>query len=76
MTTAEAVYRLTRWMKLRQRISPRRVQVGETYSIDVEKGMALRKEKLGGRDASDDIADGWQPAVSPTKEVEKAVVHT
>ncbi|KAM3463150.1 hypothetical protein MY5147_009717 [Beauveria neobassiana] len=51
------------------------------------KAMALRKEKLERRDASDDITDGWQPAVSPTKEipfartiptkeVEKAVLHT
>ncbi|KAM3450576.1 hypothetical protein NHJ6243_009779 [Beauveria neobassiana] len=88
VTTAEGVFKLTRWMKPRQRLQPPPIQVGDmTYSTDVEKAMALRKEKLERRDASDDIADGWQPAVSPTKEipfartistkeVEKAVLHT
>ncbi|OAA62398.1 reverse transcriptase [Akanthomyces lecanii RCEF 1005] len=88
VTTAEGVYKLTRWMKPRQRLQPPPLQVGDmTYSTDVEKAMALRKEKLERRDASDDIANGWQPAVSPpkeipfariisTKEVEKAVLHT
>lgn len=40
-----------------------------TYSTDAEKAMALRKEKLERRDASDDIADGWQPLVHPAKEI-------
>ncbi|OAA57831.1 Endonuclease/exonuclease/phosphatase [Akanthomyces lecanii RCEF 1005] len=88
VTSAEGVYKLTRWMKPRQRLQPPPIQVGDmTYSTDVEKAMALRKEKLERRDASDDIADGWQPPVHPakeipfartisTKEVEKAVLHT
>ena len=75
-------------MKPRQRLQPPPIQVGDmTYSTDKEKAMALRKEKLERRDASDDIADGWQPSVNPTKEipfartisnkeVEKAVLHT
>ncbi len=75
-------------MKPRQRLQPLPIQVGDmTYSTDVEKVMALRKEKLERRDASDDIPDAWQPAVSPameipfaktisTKEIEKAVLHT
>lgn len=82
------VYKLTRWMKPRQRLQPPPIQVGDmTYSTDVEKAMALWKEKLERRDASDDIVDGWQPAASPpreipfartisTKEVEKAVLQT
>lgn len=68
VTTAEGVYKLTRWMKPRQRLQPPPIQVGDTtYSTDVQKAMALRKEKLERRDASDDIADGWKPAVSPPR---------
>ncbi|OAA57839.1 reverse transcriptase [Akanthomyces lecanii RCEF 1005] len=88
VTSAEGVYKLTRWMKPRQRLQPPPIQVGNmTYSTDAEKAMAPRKEKLERRDSSDDIADGWQPAVRPpkeipfartisTNEVEKAVLHT
>ncbi|XWX00640.1 hypothetical protein V2A60_008661 [Cordyceps javanica] len=88
VTTAEGVYKLTRWMKPRQRLQPPPIQVGDmTYSTEMEKAMALRKEKLERRDASDDIPDAWQPAVEPAKrrpfakvisakEVEKAVLHT
>ncbi|KAM3543203.1 hypothetical protein ARSEF1564_003920 [Beauveria bassiana] len=58
-----------------------------TYSTEMEKAMALRKEKLERRDASDDIPDAWQPAVNPArgipfaktisrKEIEKAVLRT
>ncbi|OAA61592.1 Ribonuclease H-like protein [Akanthomyces lecanii RCEF 1005] len=76
------------WMKPRQRLQPPPIQVGDmTYSTDVEKATALRREKLERRDASDDVADGWQPAVSSPKEIpfaktisieeiEKAVWHT
>ena len=53
VTTAEGVYKLTRWMKPRQRVQPPPLQVGDTtYSTDVEKAMALRKEKLERRDAT------------------------
>ncbi|KAJ3495916.1 hypothetical protein NLG97_g3048 [Lecanicillium saksenae] len=88
VTTAEGVYKLTRWMKPRQRLQPPPIQVGDmTYSTEMEKAMALRKEKLERRDDSDDISDAWQPAVEPAKgipfaktisakEVEKAVLHT
>ncbi|TQV90123.1 endonuclease/reverse transcriptase [Cordyceps javanica] len=88
VTTAEGVYKLTRWMKPRQRLQPPPIQVGDaTYSTEIEKAMALRREKLERRDASDDIPDGWRPAVNPskevsfartisTKEIEKAVLHT
>lgn len=88
VTTAEGVYKLTRWMKPRQRLHPPPIQVGDmTYSTDAEKAMALPKGKLDRRDASDGIADGWQPAASPikeipfarmipTKDVEKVVLHT
>ncbi|KAM3462859.1 hypothetical protein MY5147_009760, partial [Beauveria neobassiana] len=88
VTTPGDVFKLTRWMKPKQRLQPPPIQVGDTtYSTDMEKAMALRKEKLERRDASDDITDAWQPAVSPardipfartisTKEIEKAVLHT
>ncbi|KGQ02481.1 Retrovirus-related Pol polyprotein from type-1 retrotransposable element R1 [Beauveria bassiana D1-5] len=88
VTTAEGVYKLTRWMKPRQRLQPPPIQVGGmTYSTEMEKAMVLRKEKLERRDASDDIPDAWQPYVDPakgipfaetisTKEIEKAVLRT
>ncbi|KAM3549518.1 hypothetical protein ARSEF4850_008810, partial [Beauveria asiatica] len=88
VTTAEGVYKLTRWMKPRQRLQPPPIQVGGmTYSTEMEKAMVLRKEKLERRDASDDIPDAWQPTVDPakgipfaetisTKEIEKAVLRT
>ncbi|OAA34233.1 reverse transcriptase [Beauveria brongniartii RCEF 3172] len=88
VTTPGDVFKLTRWMKPKQRLQPPPIQVGDTtYSTDMEKAMALRKEKLERRDASDDITDAWQLAVSPardipfastipTKEIEKAVLHT
>ncbi|KAM3466574.1 hypothetical protein MY5147_009007, partial [Beauveria neobassiana] len=76
------------WMKPIQRLQPPPIQVGDaTYSTEIEKAMALRREKLERRDASDDIPDGWRPAVNPSKEIpftrtisaketEKAVLHT
>ncbi|OAA61588.1 Endonuclease/exonuclease/phosphatase [Akanthomyces lecanii RCEF 1005] len=68
VTTAEGVYKLTRWMKPRQRLQPSPNQVGvATYSTEIEKAMAIRREKLERRDASDDIPDGWRPAVNPSK---------
>ncbi|KAJ2978238.1 hypothetical protein NQ176_g3924 [Zarea fungicola] len=88
VVVAEGVYKLTRWMKPRQRLQPPPIQVGDrTYSTEIEKAMALRKEKLERRDDSDDISDAWQPAVNSTKEIpfartistkeiEKAVLHT
>ncbi|KAM3536768.1 hypothetical protein ARSEF1564_010309 [Beauveria bassiana] len=85
---AEGIYKLARWMKPRQRLQPAPIQVGDMiYSTDAGEAMALRKEEMEHCDASDDVADGWLPAVSPTKEipfartiptkeVEKAVLHT
>lgn len=75
-------------MRPRQRLQPPPTQLGDmTCSTDVEKTMALRKEKLERRGTSDNIADRWQPSVNPTREIpfartistkeaEKAVLHT
>ncbi|KAJ3478790.1 hypothetical protein NLG97_g8480 [Lecanicillium saksenae] len=87
-TRPNDVFQLTKWMKPKQRLQPPPIQVGGmTYATDMDKAMILRKEKLERRDASDDIADPWQPTVSPvkeipfartipTKEIEKAVLQT
>ncbi|KAJ3495814.1 hypothetical protein NLG97_g3120 [Lecanicillium saksenae] len=60
------VYRVTRWLKPRQRISPAPIQVdGQVYSTNKEKARALGQAKLTRRTADDDIADPWlYPVVS------------
>ncbi|KAJ3499128.1 hypothetical protein NLG97_g581 [Lecanicillium saksenae] len=88
VTAPNDVFKLTKWMKPTQRLQPPPIQVGDKlYSTDMDRALALRKEKLERRDASDDIHDPWQPAVHPprkiplegtisTKEIEKAVLQT
>ncbi|KAJ6785029.1 hypothetical protein PWT90_10770 [Aphanocladium album] len=88
VTAPDDVFKLTKWMKPRQRLQPPPIQVGDTtYSTDMQRALVLRREKLERRDASDDIADPWQPTVEPArdipfartipaKEIEKAILQT
>ena len=56
------VYRITRWLKPRQRLSPPPIQVDDrVYSTNIDKARALGRSKLARQDADDDIDDPWRP---------------
>ena len=61
ITSPADVYRITRWLKPRQRLSPPPIQVDDRiYSSNIDKARALGRSKLARRDADDDIADPWR----------------
>lgn len=62
ITSPEDVYRVTRWLKPRQRLAPPPIQIGdEVYSTNIDKARALGQCKLARRDATDDIDNPWRP---------------
>ncbi|KAM3488457.1 hypothetical protein MY3957_008269 [Beauveria namnaoensis] len=65
ITAPDDVYKVTRWLKPRQRISPPPIQVGEQiFSTNEDKARALGQAKLERRTAGDDIADPWSYPVA------------
>ncbi|OAA58908.1 hypothetical protein LEL_10875 [Akanthomyces lecanii RCEF 1005] len=66
ITAPGDVYKVTRWLKPRQRISPPPIQVdGQIFSTNKDKARALGQAKLARRTANDDIADPWSHPVTP-----------
>ncbi|EJP61622.1 reverse transcriptase, RNaseH [Beauveria bassiana ARSEF 2860] len=66
ITSPDDVYKVTRWLKPRQRISPPPIRVGEQiFSTNKDKARALGRAKLARRTASDDIVDPWSIPVTP-----------
>ncbi|TQV90121.1 reverse transcriptase [Cordyceps javanica] len=66
ITAPDDVYKVTRWLKPRQRISPPPIQVdGQIFSTNKDKARALGRTKLTRRTANDDIVDPWSPTVTP-----------
>ncbi|OAA60200.1 reverse transcriptase [Akanthomyces lecanii RCEF 1005] len=66
ITAPDDVYKVTRWLKPRQRISPPPIQVdGQIFSSNKDKARALGQAKLTRRTANDDIADPWSLTVTP-----------
>ncbi|KAJ3498353.1 hypothetical protein NLG97_g1182 [Lecanicillium saksenae] len=66
ITAPDDIYKATRWLKPRQRISPPPIQFdGRIFTTNKDKARALGQAKLRRRTANDDIEDPWSIPVTP-----------